>query len=143
MKLRKNYGKHRRNLVNLVKKCFESQKIKNVHNSIEAAQNLVEKRQEQFNELVNTVRKLETTEVPQYGMMFDYEKGLKQDHDEDAKQISDAYNNGKLDPNNWMSNFEKRNIIQDIKNRSLQLKFTNWVTQDLYWGDKSMDPVST
>ena len=70
--------------------------------------------------------------------MFDYEKGLKRDFDEDAKQITSAYNEGKLDPNNWMSNFEKRNVIQDIKNRSLQLKFTNWGAKN--WNGKLQGP---
>lgn len=82
---------HRRKLVNLVQKCFASMKGKKIHKSIRAAESDLSSRQESFSELVGRVRKLETTDTHLYEMMYDYEKGLQREFDDDAKTITKNY----------------------------------------------------
>ena len=52
-------------------------------------------------------------------MMYNYERGLEREQDDDSKIISKNYHSGKIDPQNWMTNYEKRKKIQAIREQNL------------------------
>ena len=69
----------RQRLVNLVHLCYDSQRLKDNHRSINKAEAENDRRRQRFEQTSEIVRTLEACDSRRYNFLFEYEMGMQRE----------------------------------------------------------------